>query len=287
MAQSKRKRNSTRTKPNKRLRYVDSSASEPNNQSDTLWAAECILDEQVFRGVRKYYIQWKGTDPDTGKAWAPTWEPEENANELLVADWEQEKARELAQVHEEFGGSNRRQSAQRQEAQTETSSRIRNSRVIDSSPEPAPRSSTPSIPLNNRVSSETLPSATASPARASPRIQIARRGDSLDRNNFVCFSSLPSPQPASIQGSTQDTNLDSSQLFAARPRPRSPGIVPDSQSSIGEGSFIPATQRTEDVSQQSTDTNESRVDEDDEDVEDSVRIHLLRMDVDESTNQYL
>ena len=76
------------------------------------------------------------------------------------------------------------------------------------------------------------------------------------------FSQTPSSQPAPTPEPTQDTNLDSSQLFAARPRPHLSDIVPDSQSSSGEGSFVPTTQRTEEVSQQSTDTNESQVEED-------------------------
>jgi hypothetical protein len=232
-----------------------------------LWAADCILDEHVVRGVRKYYIQWNGTDPDTGKAWEPSWEPAENANDLLVAHWEQERARNLADVHAYLEGSSRAQSELRQEAQA--SRRIRNSRVVDSSPEPTARSPTSLTPLSNRVGTRRLPSATASAARASPCIRIARRGDSLERDNYVCFPQLASPQPSSTQVPTQDTDLNSSQLFAARPRPHSLGIIPDSQSSTGEGSFVPITQRTDDVSQQSTDTNESHVEEDL--VEDSVR----------------
>ncbi|KAI4672694.1 uncharacterized protein J4E78_001196 [Alternaria triticimaculans] len=260
MARPKRKRNSLRTNTNKRSRYVDSSQSEPGSQSDTLWAAESILDERVVRGVRKYYIQWQGIDPKTGKTWEPTWEPEENANDLLVAHWAQEKARILAEVHQRYPGSDNGHPEQPQEAQA--SRRIRNSRVVDSSPEPSTASSTPSTPLDNRADSEGLPSAAVPAARASPRIQIARRGDSLERNNYVRFSQTPSSQPGPTPEPTQDTNLDSSQLFAARPRPHLSDIVPDSQSSSGEGSFVPTTQRTEDISQQSTDTNESQVEED-------------------------
>ncbi|KAI4689879.1 uncharacterized protein J4E84_004059 [Alternaria hordeiaustralica] len=260
MARPKRKRNSLRTNTNKRSRYVDSSQSEAGSQSDTLWAAESILDERVVRGVRKYYIQWQGIDPKTGKTWEPTWEPEENANDLLVAHWAQEKARILAEVHQQYPGSDNGHPEQPQEAQA--SRRIRNPRVVDSSPEPSTASSTPSTPLDDRADSEGLPSAAVPAARASPRIQIARRGDSLERNEYVRFTQTPSSQPAPTPEPTQDTNLDSSQLFAARPRPHLSDIVPDSQSSSGEGSFVPTTQRTEDVSQQSTDTNESHVEED-------------------------
>lgn len=275
MAQSKRKRNSTRTKPNKRSRYIDSSASESGSESGALWAADCILDEHVVRGVRKYYIQWKGINPDTGKAWEPSWEPAENANDLLVAYWEQEKARDLADVHAYLEGSSRAQPKKRQE--TQASRRIRNSRVVDSSPEPTACSSTSSTPLSNRVGTGRLPSVTASAARVSPRIRIARRGDSLERDNYVCFPQLASPQPRSTQVPTQDTDLNSSQLLTARPRPHSSGVIPDSQSSTGKGSFVPITQRTDDASQQSTDTNESHLEEDL--VEDSVRPSSLRLEI--------
>ena len=169
MVHSKRKRNSTRTNPNKRSRYTDSSAGEPSNESDTLWAAECILDELVIRGVRKYYIQWKGIDPDTGKAWEPTWEPEENANDLLVAHWEQEKARDLEQVRQIPRGSNRGQSTQRQDDQE--SRRIRNSRVVDSSPEPTTRSSTLRYPSTIESARKAYPA----PQRRQPAPHLAFR----------------------------------------------------------------------------------------------------------------
>jgi hypothetical protein len=283
MAHSKRKRNSTKTKPNKRSRYVQSSASEPSNESDTLWAAECILDERVIGGIRKYQIQWQGIDPDTGKAWEPTWEPEENANDLLVADWLQEKARDLAEVRQILEGYSRGDSEQPREAQP--SRRIRNSRVVDSSPKPTARSSTHSSPLNDRGRSEGLFGATASAGRISPRIHIARRGDSLERDEFEVFSQITSPAPGSPQLHPEDADLDSSQLFAARPRLHSSGIVPDSQSSIGEGSFVPITQRTEDTSQQSTDTDTSHTEQDV--AEDSVCLPSLRLQVGLSTNQHL
>ncbi|CAN9094285.1 unnamed protein product [Alternaria alternata] len=281
MAHSKRKRNSIRTKPSKRARYIDSSESEPTN--DTLWAAERILDEKTIRGVRTYHIQWKGLDPETGKAWEPTWEPEENANDLLVAHWEQEKARDLEEFRRISRGSSRGQSEQRKDAQEQR--RIRNSRVTDSSPEPAICSSTSSTPPNDQRGPQTSASATAPADRVSPRIQIARRGESLERDEYARFSQIASSGPGSTQAPTQDTDLDSSQLFAARPQPLVSGVVADSQSSIGEGSFVPIIQHTGDTSQQSTDTNESHIEEDV--VEDSVRLLPVSLRVSISTNYYL
>ncbi|EUC46780.1 hypothetical protein COCMIDRAFT_91853 [Bipolaris oryzae ATCC 44560] len=275
MAQStsKRKRTQTRTKPNKRPKYVDFSEGEPDDNSK-LWEAECILEERIVKGTKKYHIKWRGTDPSTGKAWPATWEPEENANDELVADWLQRKAQRTAQ---EPGGS-RGRSAQRAEAQT--SRRIRNSRVIDICPESTtsdPSPLEPSTPSHNRAASRNLSRAANSPLgiatnsgrvlRVSPRIRIRRRGQSLERTKFERVSQLPLSQPPSTQEPTQahsqetDLDHDGSQLISARPEPYSSGIVPDSQSSTGEASFIPITQQTEGINQKST--GSSRVLEDD------------------------
>lgn len=276
MAQSttKRKRTQTRTKPNKRPKYVD--CSDPSSDDDSkLWEAECILEERIVKGVKKYHIKWKGTDPSTGRAWPTTWEPEENANDELVADWLQKKAHE--------SGGSRGRSRQRTEAQALR--RIRNLRVIDSSPE---STCSPSTPSHHRAASGNLSSAThstvgvaAAPGpvlRISPRIRIRRRGQSLERDEFERVSQIPLSQPPSTQEPTQETtqvhiqetDIDSLQLISARPEPYSSGIVPDSQSSTGEASFIPITQQIEDTNQQSTDS--SRVLEEEEDIaDDSVR----------------
>ncbi|KAJ6281592.1 hypothetical protein J3E71DRAFT_217366 [Bipolaris maydis] len=272
MAQSttKRKRTQTRTKPNKRPKYVD--CSDPSSDDDSkLWEAECILEERIVKGVKKYHIKWKGTDPSTGRAWPTTWEPEENANDELVADWLQKKAHE--------SGGSRGRPRQRTEAQA--SRRIRNLRVIDSSPE---STCSPSTPSHHRAASGNLSSATHSPVgvaaapgpvlRISPRIRICRRGQSLERDEFERVSQIPLSQPPSTQEPTQETtqvhsqetDIDSLQLISARPEPYSSGIVPDSQSSTGQASFIPITQQIEDTNQQSTDS--SRVLEEEEDIAD-------------------
>ena len=271
MAQStKRKRTQTRTKPNKRPKYVDSNKSEASGDDNSkLWEAECILEERIVKGVKKYHIKWKGTDPSTGRAWPTTWEPEENANDELVADWlQQQKA-------QKSGGSRGRPKQRAEaEAQTQTSRRIRNSRVIDSSPESTTRSSStskpytlepPTCPHNRAVlgnpssATNSLVGIAAAPGPVlwvSPRIRIRRRRQSLERDEFERVSQIPLSQPPSTQEPTQthsqETDLDSSQLISARPEPYSSGIVPDSQSSTGEASFIPITQQTEDTNQQST-----------------------------------
>ncbi|KAF1830532.1 hypothetical protein BDW02DRAFT_633583 [Decorospora gaudefroyi] len=272
----KRKRNSTRAKPNKRQRYEDSSASASTDESQatdgskTYYAADCILSERTRRGGRQYLIKWKGTDPDTGSAYENSWEPEEYATAALIAAWEQGKAR----------------SGQRQDAPPRRR-RVCNSRVVQSSPDSTSRSSSPSpsVPsttARNRAGSQSSRATTpveAAPAlastRLSPHIRITRRGDSLDREQYTHFSQLDCPQPESPQPdspqpasappatqATEDSNLDSSQLFAARPPAPSysSGIVPVSQPSASEASFIPPTQCTAESNQQSTNTTESAED---------------------------
>ncbi|KAA1089177.1 hypothetical protein PGT21_009228 [Puccinia graminis f. sp. tritici] len=58
-----------------------------SSSQETEWEAIEILKE---RGG-KYYIRWAGIDPETNKAWKPTWEPKRMANELLVDDWKEKK----------------------------------------------------------------------------------------------------------------------------------------------------------------------------------------------------
>ena len=288
MAPLKRKRNSTPRDSNKRPKYIASSDSEhTTNSSPQYWAAECILDERTRKGNRQYLIQWKGTNLDTGQAWEPTWEPEQNANELLVASWEEEKPRNgIASTSGSAQSKRRRRHPSKQEEAQVPRRRKHTLRVVASSPEPSAAQSTtvpslPSAPLTpahdtaapsaDPTTLTTPISASASPHRPSPRIQIAPRGSSFDPDEFDTYSQIAASQHTpntSTHSRTQETDLDSSQLFAAA-RPFSSGIVPDSQSSASEASFIPTTQQTEDTNQQSTNTNES--DEDEEVTEDSVR----------------
>jgi hypothetical protein len=271
MATTKRKRNSTRAKPNKRPKYIDST------ESLTYWEADCILDERTRKEVHEYYIKWKGTDPKTGQNWEPTWEPEANANALLVASWEQEKAQIEASVRSIRDGSGRGRSEQRRSVRR-TQQRNRNSRVIDSSPQTSTCStSLPSSPARDSAgpveqsSRATTPIGAPAPAaRSLPRIQLHQRGDSLHRDEYVRFSQLKLPQRDSTSHQTQDSDLHSSQLFVARLLLYSSGIVQETQDSTGEGSFIPITQQTEDTNLQSTNTNESQEGEDI--TEDSVRL---------------
>ena len=59
--------------------------------SDDLWDAIAILDERGETGSGFYLIQWDGIDPDTGKAWEPTWEHRRDVTPALAAEWKQKK----------------------------------------------------------------------------------------------------------------------------------------------------------------------------------------------------
>lgn len=292
MATLKRKRTTTRAKPSKRPKYADSSDPEPA-ASEELWEAKSILDEKRVGRKLQYLIQWKGVDPTTGETYAPTWEPEENPTQDLVAAWKQKKAERSVASASTVAESSTPQSRPKKNSRPPRPSR--KPRVIESSPEPSTAHTTSALSRPSTSAHESpapaAPSstvttpidATTPPKRPSPKIHVGHRGDSFDPDEFERFSQLPASQglptpqaPPSEPPHTQGTDLDSSQLFAALPEYRCSGIVPDSQSSVGAGSFIPTTQQTTGTTQQSSTVNESQ-----EDVtEDSVRLRGPRVEVD-------
>ncbi|KAH3938726.1 hypothetical protein HBH98_241520 [Parastagonospora nodorum] len=103
-----------------------------------------------------------------------------------------------------------------------------------------------------------IPIASEGPApnkAASRKRKVAADED----DEYEPFSQLAATQSlSSVPVHTQESELDSSQLFAARPEYQSSGVIPDSQSSVGEGSFIPTTQQTRGTTQQSSTVNESQ-----------------------------
>lgn len=65
-------------------------------ETEKYYEARGILQETTTQ----YLIDW-APDSDTGEEYDPSWEPKENANQLLVADWnkfkEQESQKKSAQ----------------------------------------------------------------------------------------------------------------------------------------------------------------------------------------------
>ncbi|KAH9882521.1 hypothetical protein J1614_000757 [Plenodomus biglobosus] len=310
MAATKRKRKSTRTKPEKRPKYANSSDQEAPNgtqeqgaEKDEFWFAERILEEKVERGRKQFKVQWQGLDPKTGTPWEPTWEPKENCTELLLASWEIEKTVSHSTTREGSRGkgkgrsrkSDRERPAQRR-LQLGREALARGSSPSASTLHSVTFDSLPSTPASAILEAPLASSAATTPTgadtgaagipRESPRIAISRRG-SFNAEEYDRYSQLATSQTqsrfSSSQLRTQATDLDSSQLFAATraPSPQySSGIVLDSQDSAGEATFLPATQHTEDSNQQSTaTTDESQEVEGEEEEEDSGLLEIIQQGV--------
>ncbi|KAH7071275.1 hypothetical protein BKA63DRAFT_419116 [Paraphoma chrysanthemicola] len=273
MASQKRKRTTQRAKPVKRPKYTETSDDE--SPSEQLWEAESILQEKRAGKKTQYLIQWKGIDPATGEEYQPSWEPEDNPTAALLAEWEARKK----QLQEERSastcasarGGRPRGPSRKQQSSPNTPRPSRQSRVVESSPEPSTApidiaSSLPSSPAR-----ESLAPAVDS-KRASPKVHVEPPSGHFDPSEYERFSQLAPSDPPSRASQAQDTDLDSSQLFAAVAPYRSSGVVPDSQSSAGEGSFAPTTQHTTGTTQQS-----STVDNTQEDVtEDSGLLEIVQ-----------
>lgn len=271
MAPAKRKRNSTRAHANKKPKYTEDDSQEPSGSSDAYWEAEDILAERRRSGKKEYLIQWKGKDPKTGTNWNPNWEPEVNANAVLVASWETRKASKSHSATITTPGSRKgNQSTPNHRRQATPRSR----RIIESSPErstvPSPLPSAVSTPrkepeaLAEACSAATSPTGSPDAPHISPQVQVVLRGSSLDKDEFERFSQLVATQTQSGRPGTQSSNLDSSQLFDIS-RTQHSGVIPDSQSGPDDESFVESTQRTGQDSGPSTNTDSATVEEEEED----------------------
>ncbi|KAK9899803.1 hypothetical protein P389DRAFT_207425 [Cystobasidium minutum MCA 4210] len=56
--------------------------------------ARRILDEDTKK--RRYKVDWEGVNPDTGRAWSPTWEPYEFVSEALINEFKLKQRRRAA-----------------------------------------------------------------------------------------------------------------------------------------------------------------------------------------------
>jgi hypothetical protein len=246
MATSKRKRTATRTKQtNKRPKYNDFSDAElpaSTQEDDKYWNAECILEERrekkrKGRRIVEYLVKWTDIDEKTGLVYPPEWSEKKDVTASLLASWEQDKAERVVAAS--------REAARAKQSRNQL-------RVVESSPEPETLSST-GLPLQDSTPEHEPAVVEPESAPALPiQIQVRRRGSSFDRTDFERFSQTAESQATSAQSHTQDTDLDSSQLFAAVPEFRSSGVVPNSQSSTGEASFVATTQRTTGTTQPSS-----------------------------------
>ena len=62
-----------------------------SGDSQNLWEAESILDERGAAGTGSYLVKWKGTDPETGKSYEPTWETKSGCTSALIWEWKRLK----------------------------------------------------------------------------------------------------------------------------------------------------------------------------------------------------
>lgn len=59
------------------------------DDEETLWDVIEILAERANR----YQVKWAGTDPATGKPWAPSWVPKHDCTDQLIHDWKVKQAK--------------------------------------------------------------------------------------------------------------------------------------------------------------------------------------------------
>ena len=63
-------------------------AEGPEPGEDGYWPALEILNERKY----DYLVNWDGIDPETGKAWTPSWTRKTEVTEDLIEVWEAKKA---------------------------------------------------------------------------------------------------------------------------------------------------------------------------------------------------
>ncbi|UPX19862.1 uncharacterized protein EKO05_0010113 [Ascochyta rabiei] len=273
MAPQKRKRQPTRTTSNKRLKYTqretDSSSSssssddneELTNDSQVEWEALRILAQKGRGFGLKYLIEWKGVDPATGEQWEPTWEAARNASDSLSASWKREQALQLYEKKEAAAtttSSTQHQSATEILQAQATQTRATRQRRIVESPETSTSAPATELPTNNS------PNILASPSTAVIGIEVPLpdwtsnpRGDSLNPGEYEPHAEIPESPPSPARSNSNNLDLDSSQLFASQRAFRASGVVPDTQSSVGDASYISVTQEELDSSLHSNSADES------------------------------
>jgi len=70
---------------------------EPEPGEDGYWPALEILNETKY----DYLVKWDGVDPETGRAWEPSWTRKSEVTDDLIEAWE---AKEAAKVKKGRGG---------------------------------------------------------------------------------------------------------------------------------------------------------------------------------------
>ncbi|KAH6638767.1 hypothetical protein C7974DRAFT_448460 [Boeremia exigua] len=256
MATPKRKRTPTKDTSSKRPRYTQPVTSSLDSQEE--WEALRILAQSGQGFGLRYLVDWSGIDPATGKQWEPTWVKATAASESLRAAWREEQST-LAQEE-----SRARSTSQPRPESQPRRSRGRPRKHIVASPESSSSAFQveSSAKTGQSEAAAISSSSTASyisvlrPDGTSPQIAVDSRGDSFNRGEYELHLEIPESQPSS-ESRTADTDLESSQLFASQPPFRASGIVPDTQNSAEDASYIPVTQEELESSVYSSSAEES------------------------------
>lgn len=275
MAPTKRNRTPTRNTSNKRRRYIQldtdststtsslrssssSSSSSSGSDSDSdkdvasndslqEWEATRILAQRGQGFGFEYLIEWNGIDPSTGQPWEPSWEKAKYASGTLRKSWEKEKAR-LAQESEDTTATAKEPRQRGRPIKANPAPAVQNRGVRRS---PIVESSESSSESEFELSTETASSAATTPGSAaidlnaswtSPRVNIDARSDSSSHSEV--------PESAG-ESPTEATDLHSSELFVSQLAFPASGVVPNTQSSTGDVSYIPVTQEELESSLQS------------------------------------
>lgn len=263
MAHQKQRRIPTRNTSNKRPKHTqpgtssssggsgsDSEQSVKNSQKK--WKALRILAQTGQGFGLRYLIEWADIDPATGKQWEPSWVGATNASEGLRTIWRAKKARE-AQEKKRAAAVTRRRTQHQQHTQP----------VLQAQGSQSPGTTQEHSAKRTELSSseseeEVLPdtrqniaTAQGSPTsnvrasvsdQISPQVAIDVRGESFSRSKYELLSEISESQSSQSRTITEETDLEDSDLFASQPAFRASGIVPDTQSSAGDVSYIPVTQ---------------------------------------------
>ncbi|KAF2685236.1 hypothetical protein K458DRAFT_403457 [Lentithecium fluviatile CBS 122367] len=241
MASSKRKRKTTTPTSNKRPKH--SPADDDPNEEHPL--NDILAERTTFEGTTEYLIDWK---PKDGRAFTPTWQPEENLNPGAVEWWEDKKAK-LARAKEEAARARRKsgsalsrtrknESAQLPLEPPSRPTRTARSRVVESSPSAAPTSSSTQAASGQSRTREY----TARPPLRSPQIQVSQRA--IDHSEYERFSQLPTSASSSFSRLAESFCSSQSSYTGSR-NFLSSGIVYDSEGEDAEdeaASYVPTTQ---------------------------------------------
>lgn len=220
----------------------------------------------------RYLIEWAGIDPATGRQWEPSWVKGTNASEGLRTAWRKEQAQVVREKKRAAAAT--KGSAQVQQQGARAVSPAQATQTQSATPEHVAESTEASSVVSEDESyTESRQDTVATPSLAtfvsgasvpdiiSTQDIIEASGETSKRGEHELHAEIPESQHSPSKAHSEDTDLESLQLFASQPAFRASGIVPDTQSSRGNASYIPVTQEELDstIYSDSSDESEERI----------------------------